>query len=87
MLQRRTGEHIGPGKYIADNIKTIYSAVNKSHHAVNIPTMGRPWPKETTVQGYGDLCIYDPTYASEKYKKDNRDLKQQKILHLAKLSV
>jgi hypothetical protein len=77
-MQKRTGVNLGPGKYEpADRIQTISSSVNQSHHVTAIPIMGVPYPKETTVQAFGDLHMYDPTYATEKFKKDNRVIKQQ----------
>jgi hypothetical protein len=84
-MRKRTGDYVGPGKYVPDNNQTIVANVNRSHHAVNMPVMGRPFPKETTIQTYGNLNLYDPTFSSEKYKKENRTLWRSTIQHRSDL--
>ena len=79
-LCKRTGPEVGPGRYLAEKNKTITSSVNRSHHAVNIPLMGKPYPKETTYGGFKNLILYDPTFASEKHKRENRNLVAQKMI-------
>jgi hypothetical protein len=66
--------------------RTIVATVHNSHHSVTIPTMGRPWPKETTVQAFGNLICYDPTFASEKFKRDSRHIKHQSNTYLLKMT-
>ena len=43
--------------------------------------MGKPFSKENTKQLFGDLLIHDPTFATEKFKREMRNIEKAQDEH------
>ena len=50
----------------------------------NVPLVGLPYSKENTKQLFGSLLLEDPTFATEKFKKYQRKLKNETIVECSK---
>ena len=46
-----------------------------------MPVMGKPYSKDNTKQLFGDLLINDPTFATEKFKREVRHIEKSQNEH------
>jgi len=77
LMQKRTGELVGPGSYKNDRFNSIFSNVNASHHTAAKPTLGRPFPKDNTCHGFENLVIYDNTFSTIANKRAARQVERE----------